>query len=88
MTSKRSVEVFSAGCPICDETVQLVKKLACPSCEVTVYDMHESQAQEKAREYGIVSLPSVVIDGKLADCCRRGKVDAETLRAAGVGTAQ
>ncbi len=85
MTSKRRVEVFSAGCPVCDGTVQLVKGLACPGCEVIVYDMHESRAQEKSREYGIASLPSVVIDGKLADCCNRGKVDADTLRAAGVG---
>ncbi len=27
--SKKRVEVFSAGCPACDETVALVSKLAC-----------------------------------------------------------
>ena len=30
-TGKRRVEVFTAGCPICDETVSVVKSLACPN---------------------------------------------------------
>jgi hypothetical protein len=28
---KRKIEVFTAGCPLCDETVKLVRELACPS---------------------------------------------------------
>ena len=39
MTAKRKIEVFSAGCPACDETVKLVNQLACPSCDVSVLDM-------------------------------------------------
>jgi len=31
MLRKRKVEVFIAGCPLCDETVKLVNELACPS---------------------------------------------------------
>jgi hypothetical protein len=38
---KRTVEVFAAGCPFCDETVSLVKKLSCPSCDVKVYNLKE-----------------------------------------------
>jgi hypothetical protein len=37
--TKRHVEVFTSGCYLCDETVTLVKELACQSCEVTVYDL-------------------------------------------------
>ena len=37
----RKVEIFTAGCACCDETVQLVKQIACPSCEVAVLDMKE-----------------------------------------------
>jgi hypothetical protein len=33
-TAKREVEVFTAGCPLCEETVNLVKSLACPNCEL------------------------------------------------------
>ena len=86
---KRQVEVFTAGCPLCDEAVNLVQSLACPNCEVTVYDLREGcgadECREKARQYGIHRVPAVVIDGKLADCCQTGPVSAEALRSAGLG---
>ena len=41
MSGKRKVEVFVAGCPLCDETVELVKKLACPGCDVTIYNLQK-----------------------------------------------
>lgn len=89
MANKRQVEVFTAGCPLCDETVQLVNSLACPNCEVTVYDLREgcatNECREKAKAYGVHRVPAVVIDGKLADCCSVGPVSADALRAAGLG---
>ena len=88
---KRKVEVFTSGCYLCDETVQLVKELACPSCDVTVYDLSnpcESKACiEKSKAYGINSVPTVVVDGKIVECCRREKPDREALMAAGIGRA-
>jgi len=36
---------------------------------------------------GIRSVPAVVIDGKLADCCAGRGVDETVLRAAGLGRA-
>ena len=85
MSDKRKVEVFSAGCPACDETIQMVKAIACPSCEVEVLDMRQPEVAERAKEYGVRSVPAVVVDGKLADCCAGGGVDESALRAAGVG---
>jgi glutaredoxin 3 len=85
MPRKRLVEVFTAGCPLCDETVGLVKKLACPSCDVRIYDLHTT-GMDKAREYGVNSVPTVVVDGKIASCCDRGKPNEADLRAAGVGS--
>lgn len=82
--AKRQVEVFIAGCQICEPTVQLVKGLACPDCEVTVYDLRE-QGAEKAGQYGITTVPAVVVDGRLAACCDRSGADREQLRAAGIG---
>ena len=82
----RKVEVFTAGCSLCDDAVQLVQDLACPSCSVEIMDMQDESVQTKAREYGITSVPAVVVDGTLADCCRRGAIDADTLRALGVGS--
>jgi glutaredoxin len=40
----------------------------------------------KLKELGIRSVPAVVIDGKLADCCSGGGVDEQALRAAGLGS--
>jgi hypothetical protein len=30
MTTKRKIEIFSAGCPACEETIQLINSIACP----------------------------------------------------------
>lgn len=83
--AKRQVEVFSAGCPACQETIDLINRIACPSCEITVHDMRTSAVAERARALGIRSVPAVVIDGKLADCCVGRGVDEASLRTAGVG---
>jgi len=85
MAATRTIEVFSAGCPACEETVELVNRVACPSCGVTVFDMNEPAVAKRAKGLGIRSVPAVVINGKLADCCAgRGPQEA-VLRAAGIG---
>jgi glutaredoxin 3 len=85
MNSKRRIEIFSAGCPACEETIALVNRVACPSCEVEVVDMHRADVASRAKQYGIRSVPAVVIDGKLAECCAGRGPDESSLRAAGVG---
>ncbi|HEV8158970.1 MAG TPA: thioredoxin family protein [Pyrinomonadaceae bacterium] len=85
MADKRRIEIFSAGCPACDETVQMVNAIACPSCEIAVLDMRQEEVAAKAKEYGVKSVPAVVIDGKLSDCCAGRGVDEATLRSNGVG---
>lgn len=85
MDNKRRIEVFSAGCPACEETVQLVNRLACPSCEVRVLDMRDPDVASRARGLGIRTVPAVVIGGKLADCCAGRGPDEATLRASGLG---
>jgi len=87
MATKRKVEVFSAGCPACQDVVALVQQVACPSCEVSVLDMNDPNISSRARSLGVRSVPAVVIDGMLADCCTGRGPDETTLRAAGLGTA-
>jgi glutaredoxin 3 len=83
--ASRKVEIFSAGCSVCNETVELVKRISCPSCDVTVLNMNDQKVTQRARSLGIRSVPAVVVDGKLASCCAgRGPNEAE-LRAAGIG---
>ena len=85
MNSTRVIEIFSAGCPACEETVTLVNRIACPSCDVTVLDMHDPEVARRAKSLGIRSVPAVVMNGTLADCCAGRGVDEATLRAAGLG---
>ncbi len=86
MPDRRTVDVFTAGCGICEDAVELVKRIACDSCEVTVLDTRDKAVLRRARELGIRSLPAVVVDGELAPCCAGSGVDEAALRAAGVGT--
>lgn len=82
----RTIEVFVAGCPCCDDAVALVKSLTCESCDVRFLDMRTDHiAQNKAKDYGVTRVPAVVVNGQLAGCCQ-GAVDAATLRELGVGT--
>jgi glutaredoxin len=83
--AKRTVEVFTAGCPLCDEAVEAVRGLVCESCDLQIQDMRTRPAQAKAREYGVKRVPAVVVNGQLAECCQQGAVDLRTLQGLGVG---
>ncbi len=65
--------------------MSLVKQMSCASCDVTVYNLKES-GMDKAKEYGVTSVPTVVVNGKILDCRKRRKPTADDLRAAGIGT--
>ncbi len=83
---RRQVEVFTVGCPLCEDAVALVKGLACPSCEVVVHDLRaDGEAVSRARRFGVNAVPAVVVDGRLAECCTRGTVSEAVLREVGVG---
>ena len=64
----------------------MVRRLGCPSCDVQVLDMKDKAVARRALELGIRSVPAVVVDGKVADCCAGRGPDEATLRAAGIGT--
>ena len=85
MTNNRKIEDFSAGCSVCRETIDMVKRNACQNCDVTVLDMNDAAVAGRAKNLGISSVPAVVIDGKLTDCCAGSGPDEATLKAAGLG---
>lgn len=86
MTDKtRKIEIFSAGCSLCEGVVKQVRDAACKSCDIQVLDMNAPDTQQRAAELGIGSVPAVVIDGKLANCCTGRGVDLNVLRSAGLG---
>lgn len=85
MVRNRNVEIFSAGCPICEESIQWVKHMACPSCDINVLDMKDPTIADRAKQMGIHKIPTVVIDGKIADCCVGAALSETSLRRAGIG---
>ena len=88
MPKKRKVEVYSAGCPVCLSVIERVRAIACDSCDVTVLDMTDPKVANQAKKLGIMSVPAVAIDNKLADCCAGRGPDEKALRAAGLGQSQ
>jgi len=87
MATTRKIEIFSAGCAVCEEVVAMVKHASGPSDEIIVCDMKDITIVRRAKSLGVRSVPAVVINGKLADCCSERGVDEQTLRAAGLGRA-
>lgn len=85
MPERRRVEIFSAGCAVCEETIALVNRLACDSCEVVVRDMADPEVRSRARQLGVRSVPAVAVDGRLAECCAGRGPEEASLRAAGIG---
>ena len=87
MTERHNVEVFTAGCSLCDEVVQLVllHTVDDPTCSVTILKMTDEWTQKKAREYGVTKVPAIAVNGSLADCCRGSAIDGDTLRSLGIG---
>jgi glutaredoxin 3 len=85
MSNKRKIEIFSAGCPACKETINLVNRIACASCDVTVLDMKHTAVADRAKTLGVQRVPAILIDGKLADCCRGQGISEAALRAEGIG---
>lgn len=58
----RVIEVFSAGCPLCDETVVRVRQ-AVAACGCTV--IVRAPDGPEAQQYGIRAVPAIVVDGQL-----------------------
>jgi glutaredoxin len=85
MATQRKVEIFSAGCPACQEAIELIKRISCSSCDVQVLDMNNIDVAKRAKQFGIRVVPAVVIDGQLAECCSGSGIDEQVLKLAGIG---
>jgi len=63
--AKRKVEIFTAGCPLCQKTVHLIEQVGSGLCDIIVSDVREEAVAERARDLGLRYFPSVMVDGKL-----------------------
>ena len=80
MATKRKIEVFSAGCALCHEVIDEVRREAGSCSQVIVRDMMDARVLSRAEELGILSVPAVAIDGKLATCCAGTGIDLQVLK--------
>ena len=85
MSAKRKVEVFTAGCAVCQGLVDIINELACPNCDVSIYNLNKNEGVDEAKAYGVTALPSVAVNGELLECCARGPITKEDLETAGIG---
>jgi glutaredoxin 3 len=81
LAETKKVGIFSAGCAMRKETIEMVRRLS-GLHEVVIYDMHEPEVVSRAKQLGVRSVPAVVIDGKLAGCCAGQGPDEQALRSA------
>lgn len=66
INQKRKIEVFTAGCPLCPETVALVKEaVASCGCEVIERRCEGDECCDEAKGYGVRAMPTVVVDGQI-----------------------
>ncbi len=66
MVTKRTIEVFTTGCPLCTETLDAVKKgIASCGCEVIERRCQGHELCAEAKQYRITKMPTVVVDGQI-----------------------
>ena len=89
--TKRRIELFTAGCTVCEPVLEMVKAMACSSCEVVIYNVAQpcdtKECLEKVKDYGIKALPAIAVNGELLNCCQNKGVSVEELKNAGIGQA-
>ena len=71
----KKIEIFSAGCPLCDTLVGVVKNIAGENSDISVLRMQDQIVAKRAGDLKIKTVPAVVIDGVLASCCAGGYDD-------------
>ena len=88
--SKKQIEIFTAGCPVCEPVVALVKETACENCEITIHNLAKQCESKicvsKMEKYGVKRLPAVVVDGNLLACCKNIEITKADLLSAGIGS--
>ncbi len=80
----RRVEIFSAGCKTCEGTIAELREQIDTGHEIVVHDMQDDRVAERAASFGIRTVPAVVVDGALLDCCKNTGPTFEELHAAGL----
>jgi len=63
-TVPHKIEIFSGGCHLCKKVVDIVTIGKCAGCQMDIINVKD-QKDRRLAEYGITSVPSIVIDGRI-----------------------
>ena len=58
-------EIFSAGCDLCKNAIEILMNNICEKCEIIEYNLHDQiqeEIQEKIKKYDIRAVPSIIVD--------------------------
>ncbi len=58
-------EIFSAGCELCKNAIEILKQNICEKCEIIEYNLQnpiQGEIQEKIEKYDIIAVPSIIVD--------------------------
>ncbi len=60
-------EIFSAGCNLCKNAIEILRNNICEKCEIIEYnlqDLIQEEIREKIEKYDIKAVPSIIVDEK------------------------
>ncbi|MFQ5986479.1 MAG: thioredoxin family protein [Thermoplasmata archaeon] len=62
-----TIEIFSAGCPLCTYVSDVIEVGKCKGCTQVVLDVNQpkEETRVKMREYGVTAVPTIIIDGEV-----------------------
>ncbi len=61
------IEIFSSGCPLCIDAINIIELGKCGPCEIFIYDTNkiDKPLRGKIVKYKIKAVPTIVIDGEI-----------------------
>lgn len=75
----KRIEVFTADCPLCNDTLELIRKEACSECEIIEKRCSGDECCQPAKDYGIKAVPTVVVDDKIRFVGKPSLVEIKSL---------
>ncbi|KKN19027.1 hypothetical protein LCGC14_0949870 [marine sediment metagenome] len=58
-------EIFSAGCDLCKNAIEILRNNISEKCEIVEYNLQnpiQEEIQEKMKKYDIKVVPSIIVD--------------------------
>lgn len=85
----QQIEIFIAGCPVCEPVVALVKETVSNSQTIIIHNLalhgEDTTGMVGIKKYDIKRLPAIVVNGKLMNPMEHNIITKDDLVNAGIG---